>query len=51
MELIERAKAGEKSAIGRLISIVEEGTPESTAVLQNIYPETGRAMSRLSLFS
>ncbi len=43
MELIERAKAGEKSAIGRLISIVEEGTPESTAVLQNIYPETGRA--------
>lgn len=43
MELIKRAKAGEKSAIGRLISIVEEGTPESTAVLQQIYPETGRA--------
>lgn len=43
MELIERAKAGDKAAIGRLISIVEEGTPESTAVLQKIYPETGRA--------
>lgn len=43
MDLIKRAKAGEKSAIGRLISIVEEGTPESTAVLRKIYPETGGA--------
>lgn len=43
MELLEKAKAGNKSSIARLISIVEEGTPESTAVLQNIYPETGRA--------
>lgn len=43
MELLDKAKAGNKSSIARLISIVEEGTPESTAVLQNIYPETGRA--------
>ena len=43
MELLEKAKAGNKSSIARLISIVEEGTPESTAVLQKIYPETGRA--------
>ena len=43
MELLEKAKAGNKTSIARLISIVEEGTPESTAVLQNIYPETGRA--------
>jgi len=43
MELLEKAKAGNKSSIARLISIVEEGTSESTAVLQKIYPETGRA--------
>lgn len=43
MELLEKAKAGSKSSIARLISVVEEGTPESTAVLQKIYPETGRA--------
>ncbi len=43
MELLEKAKAGNKSSIARLISIVEEGTLESTAVLQKIYPETGRA--------
>ena len=43
MELLEKAKAGNKPSIARLISIVEEGTPESTAVLQKIYPETGRA--------
>lgn len=43
MELLQKAKTGSKPAIARLISIVEEGTPESTAVLQNIYPETGRA--------
>ena len=43
MELLENAKAGNKSSTARLISIVEEGTPESTAVLQKIYPETGRA--------
>jgi len=43
MELLEKAKAGNKAATAKLISIVEEGTPESTAVLQKIYPETGRA--------
>ena len=43
MELLEKAKAGNKPSIARLISIVEEGTPESTAVLRNIYSETGRA--------
>ena len=43
MELLEKAKAGNKAATARLITIVEEGTPESTAVLQKIYPETGRA--------
>ncbi len=43
MELLEKAKAGNKPSIARLISIVEEGTPESAAVLREIYLETGGA--------
>ena len=42
-ELVERALAGERLAIGRLISLVEDGTPELGRIMTMIHPHTGSA--------
>ena len=41
--LVERALAGERNAIARLISVVEDGGPEVGAVMTALYPHTGSA--------
>jgi LAO/AO transport system kinase len=43
--LIERALRGERLAVGRLISLVEDGAAELGAVMQKLYPRTGAAYS------
>jgi LAO/AO transport system kinase len=43
MELIEAALAGDRRAIARLITLVENGGPKARASLAQIYPHTGRA--------
>lgn len=43
--LIERALAGERLAVGRLISLVEDGGAELGAVMQQVYPRTGSSYS------
>ena len=42
-DLLNRMFAGSISALARLISIVENGSPGSVEVLQKIYPKTGHA--------
>ena len=41
--LIERALAGERQAIARLISLVEDGGPDVGQAMKILYPHTGRA--------
>jgi LAO/AO transport system kinase len=41
--LIERALGGERRAIGRLISLVEDGSGDLGTVMRHLYPRTGRA--------
>lgn len=41
--LVERALNGERRAIARLISLVEDGGPDLGAVMKALYPHTGRA--------
>jgi LAO/AO transport system kinase len=41
--LIERALGGERRAIGRLISLVEDGSGDLSTVMRHLYPRTGRA--------
>ena len=41
--LVERALAGERRSIGRLISLVEDGGSELGSVMRHLYPRTGRA--------
>ena len=41
--LVERALAGERSGIARLLSLVEDGGPEVGAAMKILYPHTGRA--------
>jgi LAO/AO transport system kinase len=41
--LIERALAGERQAIARLISLVEDGGPDVGKAMKILYPHTGRA--------
>lgn len=41
--LLEEALAGSPQAIGRLISLVEDGDPEGYAVLRQLHSRTGRA--------
>ncbi|MEA2453643.1 MAG: GTPase [Actinomycetota bacterium] len=41
--LIERALQGERRAIARLISLVEDGSPDLGKVMQALYPRTGNA--------
>jgi LAO/AO transport system kinase len=42
-ELAERLLAGEKRALARAISLVENDDPEGWALVREIYPKTGRA--------
>lgn len=44
-ELIERALAGDRRAIARMISLVEDGGPNLGEAMQALYPKTGRAYS------
>ncbi len=41
--LVERLHAGERRAIARLISLVEDGAEEASQVLRRLYPRTGHA--------
>lgn len=41
--LVERALGGDRQAVAKLISIVEDGAPELGEVMQAIFPHTGRA--------
>ena len=43
MDLVERILHGDSRAAGRLITLVENGAPESVAALKELYPHTGRA--------
>lgn len=42
-DLLERARAGDRRATARLLSIVENDEPDAAGVLRSVYPETGRA--------
>jgi LAO/AO transport system kinase len=42
-DLVERLLAGEKRALARAISLVENDDPEGWALVQEVYPKTGRA--------
>ena len=44
MEISESILKGEKRAIARAISAVEDGRPEATAILKEVFPHTGRAL-------
>lgn len=41
--LIERALQGERRAIARLISLVEDGGPDLSVAMRQLYPRTGNA--------
>lgn len=41
--LVEGLRAGERRAVARLISLVEDGAPEASEVLKEVYPLTGHA--------
>jgi putative protein kinase ArgK-like GTPase of G3E family len=43
MDLIERILNGDLRAAGRLITMVENATPEAVAALKELYPHTGQA--------
>lgn len=43
MPLVEKVLAGDRLAVSRLISGVEDATPEAEAALKQLYPHTGRA--------
>ena len=43
--LIERALAGERRATARLISLVEDGTPDLARIMTALHPHTGDAYS------
>jgi LAO/AO transport system kinase len=43
--LVERALAGDRVAIAKLLSLVEQGGDGARAVVSRIYPHTGRAWS------
>jgi len=44
-DLVARALGGERRAIARLISLVEDGGAELAQVMDELYPHTGRAYS------
>ncbi|GIW10980.1 MAG: methylmalonyl Co-A mutase-associated GTPase MeaB [Chloroflexi bacterium] len=43
MELVERALAGDRRALGQLLRRVEDGTAEGREALRLLYPRSGRA--------
>jgi LAO/AO transport system kinase len=43
MDLVERLLAGDRRAVARLISLVENGAPEAREALAALHPHTGRA--------
>lgn len=43
--LVDRALAGDRAAVARLISLVEKGAPELPAVMEAVFPHTGRAFA------
>jgi LAO/AO transport system kinase len=44
-ELVARVLAGDRRAVARAISLVEDGRPELEALSAGIYPSTGRAVT------
>ena len=44
-ELVAGVRAGDRRALARAISIVENHDPDAAAVVQELYPETGRAFA------
>ena len=42
-ELAERVLAGDKRALARAISLVENDDPEGWAIVREVYPHTGKA--------
>lgn len=42
-DLAERAARGERRAVARVISLVEDGDPRAAEVVRRLYPRTGRA--------
>ncbi|HEX5735213.1 MAG TPA: methylmalonyl Co-A mutase-associated GTPase MeaB [Blastocatellia bacterium] len=44
MDISERILKGEKRAIARAISTVEDGRAEATEILKEVFPHTGRAL-------
>ncbi len=42
-ELVEGLKAGDRRAVARLISLVEDGSPEASEAIREVYPLTGHA--------
>ena len=45
MSLVQRALAGDRTAVARLISLVEKGAPELPAVMHEVFPHTGHAFT------
>ena len=45
-DLAERLLAGDKRALARAISLVENDDPEGWALVREVYPSTGRARRR-----
>jgi LAO/AO transport system kinase len=44
-ELVAGVLAGERRALARAITLVEDGAPEAEALVREVYPRTGRAAS------
>ena len=44
-ELVSGVLAGDRRALARAISLVEDGEPEGAAIVREVYPRTGRAAS------
>jgi LAO/AO transport system kinase len=43
--MVERALEGDRQAVAKLISVVEDGSPQLGSVMEAIFPHTGRAMT------
>ncbi|MEE9154398.1 MAG: methylmalonyl Co-A mutase-associated GTPase MeaB [candidate division NC10 bacterium] len=43
MEITERVRAGDVRAMARLMSLIENNSPEATSALKGLYPFTGQA--------
>ena len=47
-ELTDKLLAGDKRALARAISLVENDDPEGWALVREVYPHTGKASSSAS---